>query len=418
MKVVYSTCCGIDVHKTFFVATIITSQGITPHYSKKRFSTFNNSIFQFKQWLIDNNCFDVCLESTGKYWIPIYNLLEDTIRITIANPKWVKAVKGNKDDTKDSRWIGDLFRLGLVPGSYIPDKPIRILREYTRYRSKLVSCKSSEKNRFQNAFTVCNVALDAVVSDMFGKSASSITDYLISSDSFDPEHCTSLLQKSLKKKAPTVIESIEGYQMTKQQKERIIMVLSHLDFVKESITELAEKLDKMVVPYESAITLLSTIPGVSRVSAITIISEIGIDMSQFANSKRLCCWAGLTPGNNESAGKKKSVRITRAGVYLKPALVQVAHAAVKSDKSPYYRIKYEQISKRRGKKRAIIAIARMILTAIFHMFVTGEEFNPCDLYKIDMPQELKNKQKEKAIKQAIKLLISQGLIKASDISVA
>ena len=196
------------------------------------------------------------------------------------------------------------------------------------------------------------------------------------------------------------------------------MVLSHLDFVKESITELAEKLDKMVVPYESAITLLSTIPGVSRVSAITIISEIGIDMSQFANSKRLCCWAGLTPGNNESAGKKKSVRITRAGVYLKPALVQVAHAVVKSDKSPYYRIKYEQISKRRGKKRAIIAIARMILTAIFHMFVTGEEFNPCDLYKIDMPQELKNKQKEKAIKQAIKLLISQGLIKASDISVA
>ena len=418
MKVVYPTCCGIDVHKTFLVATIITSQGITPHYSKKRFSTFNNSIFQFKQWLIDNDCFDVCMESTGKYWVPVYNLLEDTIHITIANPKWVKAVKGNKDDTKDSRWIGDLFRLGLVPGSYIPDKPIRILREYTRYRSKLVSCKSSEKNRFQNAFTVCNVALDAVVTDMFGKSASSITDYLISSDSFDSEYCTSLLKTSLKKKAHTIIESIEGYQMTKEQKERMVMVRSHLDFIQCSITELTEKLDKMVVPYENAIKLLSTIPGVNRVSAITIISEIGVDMSQFANSKRLCCWAGLTPGNNESAGKKKSVRITRAGVYLKPALVQVAHAAVASNQSPYYRIKYEHISKRRGKKRAIIAIARMILTAIFNMFVTGEEFNPCDLYKIDMPQELKNKQKDKAIKQAVKLLIAQGLITASDISVA
>ena len=418
MKVVYPTCCGIDVHKTFLVATIITSQGITPHYSKKRFSTFNNSIFQFKQWLIDNDCFDVCMESTGKYWVPVYNLLEDTIHITIANPKWVKAVKGNKDDTKDSRWIGDLFRLGLVPGSYIPDKPIRILREYTRYRSKLVSCKSSEKNRFQNAFTVCNVALDAVVTDMFGKSASSITDYLISSDSFDSEYCTSLLKTSLKKKAQTIIESIEGYQMTKEQKERMVMVRSHLDFIQCSITELTEKLDKMVVPYENAIKLLSTIPGVNRVSAITIISEIGVDMSQFANSKRLCCWAGLTPGNNESAGKKKSVRITRAGVYLKPALVQVAHAAVTSNQSPYYRIKYEHISKRRGKKRAIIAIARMILTAIFNMFVTGEEFNPCDLYKIDMPQELKNKQKDKAIKQAVKLLIAQGLITASDISVA
>jgi transposase len=418
MKVVYPTCCGVDVHKTFLVATIITLQGITPHYSKKRFSTFNNSILQFKQWLIDNDCLDVCMESTGKYWVPVYNLLEDTIRVTIANPKWVKAVKGNKDDTKDSKWIGDLFRLGLVPGSYIPDKPIRILREYTRYRSKLVSCKSSEKNRFQNAFTVCNVALDAVVSDMFGKSASSITDYLISSDSFDPEYCSSLLQKSLKKKADTVVESIQGYQMTKEQKERIVLVRSHLEFIHQSLDKLDERLDKMVAPYESAITLLCTIPGVDRASAITIISEIGTDMSQFANPKRLCCWAGLTPGNNESAGKKKSVRITRAGVYLKPALVQVAHAAVKSNRSPYYRVKYERICKRRGKKRAIIAIARMILTAVYHMFDTGEEFNPSDLYKIDMPQEMLEKQKEKAIKQAIKLLIAQELIKAADISVA
>jgi transposase len=327
MKVVYPICCGVDVHKTFLVATLITSERITPRYSKKRFSTFNNSILQFKQWLTDNNCFDICMESTGKYWVPIYNLLEDRIRITIANPKWVKAVKGNKDDTKDSKWIGDLFRLGLVPGSYIPKKPIRILREYTRYRFKLVSCKSSEKNRFQNVFTVCNVALDAVVSDMFGKSASSITDYLISTDTFDPEHCSSLLKNSLKKKADTVIESIEGYQMTKEQKTRMLMIRSHLDFVQNSIAKLDEKLNELVVPYESAIRLLCTIPGVDRNSAITIISEIGTDMSQFANSKRLCCWAGLTPGNNESAGKKKSVRITRAGVYLKPALVQVSHAS-------------------------------------------------------------------------------------------
>jgi len=418
MKVIFPICCGVDVHKTFLVATIITTQGFTLHYAKKRFSTFNNSIRQFKQWLIDNNCYDVCMESTGKYWIPVYNILEDTIRITIANPKWVKAVKGNKDDVKDSKWIGELFRLGIVPGSYIPDKPIRILREYTRYRSKLVSCKSSEKNRLQNALTVCNVALDAVVSDMFGKSASSITDYLISSDSFDPEHCVSLLQRSLKKKADSVVESIEGYQMTKEQKERMVMVRSHLEFVQQSISKLDEKLDKMVVPYESAVALFCTNPGIDRESAITILSEIGTDMSQFANSKRLCCWAGLTPGNNESAGKKKSVKISRAGVYLKPALVQVAHAAVKSNKSPYYKNKYERICKRRGKKRAIIAIARMILTALYHMLVTGEEWNPSDLYKIDMPQEMLEKQKQKAIKQAAKLLISQGIIKASDISLA
>ncbi|GAB6275094.1 MAG: IS110 family transposase [Peptococcaceae bacterium] len=416
MRIVYPICCGVDVHKKFLVATLITTQGIVPRYKKKRFSTFNKSILAFKQWLIDNNCFDVCMESTGKYYVPIYNLLEDSIRVTVANPKWVAAVKGNKDDVKDSKWIGDLFRLGLVPGSFIPSKNIRILREYTRYRFKLVSCKSSEKNRFQNAFTVCNVALDAVVSDMFGKSASYITDYLVNSDSFDPKHCISLLQRSLKKKANKVTESIEGFQMTAEQKARIRFIRKHLDFVEQLIADLDQTIARLAAPLESAIALLCTIPGVDRNIAITIISEIGTDMSFFSSSKRLCCWGGLTPGNNQSAGKKKSVRITRAGVYLKPALVQAAHAAVKSNSSAYYRIKYERIAKRRGKKRAIIAIARMILTAAYHMLQSGEVFNPCDLYRVDMPVELRNKQKEKALRQAAKLLVAHGIVSPEHIA--
>ncbi len=350
------------------------------------------------------------MESTGKYWVPVFNILEERgITTTIANPKWVKAVKGNKDDTKDSKWIGDLFRLGLVPGSFIPSKEIRVLREFTRYRYKLVSMKSSEKNRFQNAFTVCNVALDSVVSDMFGKSATAITDYLISGDSFDAEYCASLLQRSLKKKADSVIESIEGYSITHEQKLRMRIVRSHLDYIQSAIAKVDSAIDAMVMKHESLIALLQTIPGVDRNSAITIISEIGTDMEQFESSKRLCCWAGLTPGNNESAGKKKSVRITRAGVYLKPALVQVAHAAVKATDNSYYRLKFEQISKRRGKKRAIIAIARMILTAVFQMISTGEVWNPTDLFKVDMPQALKEKQLEKAIKQATKFLEKQGV---------
>ena len=418
MKVVYPVCCGVDVHKSFLVATIIKTEGITPKYSKKRFSTFNNSILQFKQWLLDNDCFDVCMESTGKYWIPIFNLLEDKIRVVVASPKWVKAVKGNKDDNKDSKWIGDLFRLGLVPGSYIPEKPIRILREYTRYRSKLISCKSSEKNRLQNSFTVCNVALDSVVSDMFGKSASKITDYLIQTEKFDPEHCKSLLHGSMKPKEETVVDSIQGYSITPAQKERMLMVREHLEYVEKSIDALDSKLDCLANPYESQSMLLCTIPGVDRRSAITIISEIGVNMEQFDNSKRLCCWAGLTPGNNESAGKKKSVRITRAGIYLKPALVQVAHAAVKSKQSPYYANKYERISKRRGKKRAIIAIARMILTAAYFMFKTGEVWNPSDLFKVDMPIALQEKQKQKAIQHAYKLLIDEGLLDPSIVPVA
>ena len=415
MKVTYLTCCGVDVHKSFLVATIVkTNSGIEPSYQKKRFSTFNHSILEFKQWLLENECHDVCMESTGKYWVPAFNLLEDEINVTIANPKWVKAVKGNKDDTKDSKWIGDLFRLGLVKGSYIPCKKIRILREYTRYRYKLVSCRSSEKNRYQNALTVCNVALDSVVSDIFGKSSTSIIDYLLeqADNSINHEEIASKLLRRLKSKEDAVMESIEGYQMTDSQKYRMRLVRAHMDYITAEINDVDSMIESMISSdpdYENAIQFLMTIPGVKRDSAITIISETGIDMSQFCSSKRLCCWAGLVPGSNESGGKKKSVRIARAGVYLKPALVQCAHAAVKSEKSPYYKKKYESLMKRRGKKRAIVAIARMILTAIYQMLSTGEAWNPSDLYKIDMPEALLEKQKTKAIKQAMKLLQREGL---------
>jgi hypothetical protein len=340
----------------------------------------------------------------------VSNLLEDSVNVTIANPKWVSVVKGNKDDDKDSKWIGDMFRIGLVPGSFIPCKDIRILREYTRYRFKLVSCKSSEKNRYQNVFTVCNVALDAVVSDKFGKSASSITDYIVNSDTFDPVHCVSLLQRSLKKKADEVIASIDGFQMTDSQKARARIVKEHYDYLLEHIKKIDTVIDELVKPYESYINLLCTNPGIKRHSAITIISEIGTDMSQFGSAKRICRWAGLTPGNNSSAGKKKSVRIARAGVYLKPALVEIAHAAVKADKTPYYKLKYERILTRRGKKRAIIAIARMILTAIYQMLSTGEVWNPSDLNQIDMPPELREKEVQKSLRRAAKLLIEHGLI--------
>ena len=202
MKVTYQTCCGVDVHKSFLVATIVkTTGGVEPSYQKKRFSTFNNSILEFKQWLLDNHCHDVCMESTGKYWVPVFNLLEDEINVVIANPKWVKAVKG----------------------SYIPCKKVRILRKYTRYRYKLVSYRSSEKNRYQNALTVCNVALDSVVSDIFGKSSSSIIDYLLeqSDTSINHEEIASRLLRRLKSKKDAVIESIEGYQMTDVQKYRM-----------------------------------------------------------------------------------------------------------------------------------------------------------------------------------------------------
>ena len=206
-----------------------------------------------------------------------------------------------------------------------------------------------------------------------------------------------------------MLESIEGFSIAVEQKARIKMIREHYDFIEKMIAKVDTRVNEMVAKDEGEINLLCTIPGIGRNSAITIISEIGTDMRQFGSSKRLCCWAGLTPGNNESAGKKKSVRICRAGVYLKPALVQVAHAAVKDKANPYYALKYERIAKRRGKKRAVIAIARMILTAIYSMLCTGEVWNPVDLHKIDMPDHLKELLLANAIKQATRFLEKQGL---------
>lgn len=410
-------CCGVDVHKKFLVATILTGDYLIPQCKQKHFGTSFRNLLAFKQWLLDNNCKDVCMESTGKYWVPVWNVLEGIVNVVIANPKWVSAVKGNKDDKKDSKWIGNLFRMGLVPSSYIPGKDIRILREFTRYRSKLVSMRASEKNRYQNAFTVCNLTLDAVVSDMFGKSAMAIENHLLDTDVVDPEFCTTLLQRSLKKKASEIIEAVEGFNMTQEQKERVRIIQGHFADIDKRISQIDEIIGRLTAEYEGTISLLCTIPGIDRRLAITIISEIGTDMSEFGSSRRLCSWAGLVPGNNQSAGKKKSVRITRAGVYLKPALVEAAHAAVKAtEKSPYFRIKYEKIMKRRGKKRAIIAIARMILTSIYAMVSTGEVFNPSDLLKYDMPDELLKKRTLAEAKDAVKLLVSLGLVAEGSIS--
>ena len=410
-------CCGVDVHKKFLVATILTGDYLIPQCKQKHFGTSFRNLLAFKQWLLDNNCKDVCMESTGKYWVPVWNVLEGIGNVVIANPKWVSAVKGNKDDKKDSKWIGSLFRMGLVPSSYIPGKDIRILREFTRYRSKLVSMRASEKNRYQNAFTVCNLTLDAVVSDMFGKSAMDIENYLLDTDTVDPEYCVSLLHKKLKKKSNEIIESVEGFNMTPEQKERVRIIQGHFADIEKRITQIDEIIGRLTAEHEETISLLCTIPGIDRRLAITIISEIGTDMSEFGSSRRLCSWAGLVPGNNQSAGKKKSVKITRAGVYLKPALVEAAHAAVKAtEKSPYFRIKYEKIMKRRGKKRAIIAIARMILTSIYAMVSTGEVFNPSDLLKYDMPEELQKKRTLAEAKDAVKLLVSLGLVAEGSIS--
>ena len=410
MEVIYSKACGVDVHKSFIVAVICDSTSITPKYLRKRFSTFNNDLIRFKDWLLENDCVNVCMESTGKYYVPVYNALENDIsNVVVANPKWVKAIKGEKDDNKDAKWIADLFKMGLVRSSYIPSKDFRILREFTRYRYKLTNTKSSEKNRFTNALTVGNCKLDMVFSDIFGKSSQSIIDIILNNDNFSDKDIISCISKKCKSSPEDILSSVDGIQFTNEQKLRINIVKDHIDYLSNQINKLNDIIDILVKPYEPYIDLLCTIPGIDRNSAIGVLSEISNDMSQFKSHHRLSSWAGLTPGCNESAGKKKSVKISRAGVYLKPYLVEIAHNAVKDKTNSYYAKKFEKISKRRGKKRAYIAIARKILVAIYHMFETGETWNPVDLASVETPVEDRIKYTKNNFNQSFKQLLSLGL---------
>lgn len=410
MKVIYPKACGVDVHKSFIVAVICDSTSITPKYLRKRFSTFNNDLIRFKDWLLENDCQSVCMESTGKYYVPVYNALEGFIsNVVVANPKWVKAIKGEKDDNKDAKWIADLFKLGIVRSSYIPSKDFRILREFTRYRYKLTNTKSSEKNRFTNALTVGNCKLDMVFSDIFGKSSQSIIDIILNNDNFSDNDIISCLSKNCKSSHEDILSSINGIHFTAEQKLRINIVKDHIDYLNNQIDKLNEIINTLIAPYESYIDLLCTIPGFDRNSAIGVLSEISNDTSQFKSHYRLTSWAGLVPGCNESAGKKKSVKISRAGVYLKPYLVEIAHNAIKDKTNSYYARKYEKIAKRRGKKRAIIAIARKILVAIYHMFETGEVWNPTDLISVETPIEDRIKFTKNNFNQSLKQLLSLGL---------
>lgn len=411
LKIVHPICCGMDVHKKFVVAAIaITDKQNVSTYIKRRFTTFNSDLRNLEKWLLSHNCTEVCMESTGKYWIPIFNVLEKSCHVVVANPKYVRAIKGKKTDDKDATWIADLFKFGLVPQSFIPPQEIRKLRELFRYRFKLTGHKASEKNRLQNSLTVSNIALASVVSDSFGKSASAIIDYILTCDTFDPEHCKSLLQKKLKEKADEVVQSIIGYELRKDQSVKMKVCRKHHDYIEQCISDLDETISNMAQPYKELIDIGVTLPGITDKSITYIIAEIGTDMSVFHSSKHLCSWAGLTPQNNESAGKKKSANVSRAGVYLKPLLVQCANAAIKDKKNPYFKIKYDRIKKRRGHKRAIIAIGRMMLTCIYHMFLNKEVFNPKDTNYSDIPEEIYQKHKEQYIKNAIKLLEKEGCV--------
>jgi transposase len=386
LKIIHPICCGVDVHKRTVVATIAaTDKNNITSYSQRTFSTLNADLFAFRDWLLENDCKHVCMESTGKYWIPVFNILETHVSVIPPHPKYVRAIKGKKTDKKDSKWIANLFKHDMVRSSFIPPREVRALRELSRYRAKLVCMRSAEKNRYQNCLTMSNIGLANILSDPFGKTASGIMRQILSSDVFDEESCKKLIKKSAKKKTDLIMKSVRDCNIEADQRFKMDAAMNHMDYLSSLIAKTEAELFVRMEPHYSAVELISTLSGITPLSAALILAEIGFDTDVFESAKHLTSWAGLVPANNESAGKKKSVRISWAGAFLKPLLVQCALAATKDKKNLYFAIKYQRIKKRRGHKKAIIAIARMMLVSIFHMLRTGEFFNPSDYEEFQNP---------------------------------
>lgn len=406
LRIVYPICCGLDVHKSFVFACIAATDenGVTT-YRDRKFSTFTGELRELSEWLARHNCKDVCMESTGKYWIPVWNVLEATCNLTIAHPKYVKAIRGKKTDKKDAKWIADIFKHDLVSGSFIPPTDIRQLRDLTRYYRKLVGFNTGEKNRAQNCLTISNLKLDDVFTNVFGKSASAITDRLLEhpGENFD---VTPYVDGRCKTPVAEIQAAIDG-SICPEQAEKLKIIRSHMGNLESCKAELESVVLGLAQPYLPQLELILTVPGIGDpFMAIAVIAEIGVDMSVFPTAKHLCSWAGLTPQNNESAGKKKTTRISHAGAYIKPLLVQFAVAVSRSEKHPEIRNRYLSLKKRRGHKKAVIAISRMLLTAIYHILKKNEPYN-AELYcKVDQPPE----HRQVSVDEAVFILQRQGYL--------
>lgn len=406
LKIVYPICCGMDVHKSFIVACIASTndKGVTT-YKSKRFSTFTNDLRFCAKWLAENNCQDVCMESTGKYWIPVYNILEPSCNIVLAHPKYVKSIRGKKTDKKDAKWIADIFKHDLVSGSFMPPADIRQLRDLMRYHFKLTNFTTGEKNRMQNCLTMSNLKLDDVFSDVFGKASTNIINHLLSNPSEKLTDISSFRTKGMKATDEQVLSAVDGC-ICAEQAEKMRIIRSHMDNLELCKLNLESLILSVSEKYLPQLNLVLTVPGIKTFSAITIISEIGVDMSVFPTSKHLCSWAGLTPQNNESAGKKKTTRISRAGAYIKPLLVQCALSAIRKKSNLEIRNRYLSIKKRRGHKKAIIAIARMLLTSIYNILKKNEPYNAEFYRQADKPPV----HRTVTVDEAIYILQRQGYI--------
>lgn len=372
MQVIHERCCGLDIHKKTIVACIlITSQEGTVQKQTRSFSTMTTGLLTLVDWLDSWQITHVAMESTGIYWRATFNLLEETQTVILINAQHLKVVPGHKTDVKDAEWIADLLRHGLLKPSFIPPTPIRALRELTRYRKSLVQERTQEVNRLHKVLETANIKLASVATDVLGKSGRDMIEALVQGTT-DVEVLADLARGSLRKKIPQLQTALEGRLQVHHQL-LLRYLLAHIDFLEATLAHLQQAIEDHLRPFEEAMDLVQSIPGIQATAAATIVAEIGVDMSRFPSHKHLASWAGVCPGNKQSGGKRLSSKTTKGNPYLRAVLAEVVWAIART-KQNYLSTQFHRLARRLGKKKAVVAISHSVLVIIYHVLQTKRPY--------------------------------------------
>jgi transposase len=370
MEPILISCAGMDVHeKKIDVCIAHGPIDKPPVYEIRTFSTMTSDLEALKSWLKSYEVTAIAMESTGVYWKPIFNIMENEFDILLAHPQHIKSLRRNKTDIKDCMWIADLLRHGLVPRSFIPPKEIRELRDLNRTRRKLVGMMTSEKNRVVKVLEDANIKLSSVVTKIYGVSSLSVIQALLEKDKLSREEIADMAKGKLKKKTDLLVKALNG-RVTDHHRFLLRLHLDNIEYLTCQIGKIDEEIQQKMIPFQEKSMMIQAVPGISEVNASAILAEIGIDMSQFPDEAHLSAWAGVSPGIRESAGKKKSGKTQKGNSFLKGTLTEAAWAASRTKGSAYSAI-YHNIARRRGKKRALVAIAHRLLIDIYRILKTG-----------------------------------------------
>ncbi len=375
MEVVYLCCAGLDVHSKTISACVrrMDDQRVI-RQETRTFGTMTHALLELNDWLASEGVSHVAMESTGVFWKPIYNILEGQFEILLVNARHIKNVPGRKTDVSDCAWIAQLLQCGLLRGSFIPPLPQRELRDLTRMRTQLVHEMGSVANRIHKVLEDANIKLGIVATDVLGVSGRKMISALIDGET-DNEKIADLACRRMREKIPQLKMALQG-KVTDHHRFMLKQLLNHILYLENQITQFDERIETASIPFEKAITRLIEIPGFDGVSATSVVAEIGADMTPFPTADHLCSWAKVCSGNNESAGKRKSGSTGNGNRWLVSTLVQVSWAATRT-KGSYFGAQYRRLAARRGKKKALIAVAHSILTVAFYMIKTAKPF--CDL---------------------------------------